>query len=562
MLFGRSGFPWNRSVGLYITDEVVEVAEVVSVFGRKRVTSLGEKQLQEGIVQNGRIKNEAALTEALREAFSNARPHPIHVKSIIFGLPESQVYIHTFSAYPHALNERRELVLEQIRKQISAPEDSLLFTYRTIPRYRGGSKRANKKDVEIIVAATTRDVISEWKGFFNKLHINVEIFDIEPLATFRGLFIKPPASPVCIIDVRDDKTIISVFDRSGIRYISAVAATSDALSKMVEHVLPETAKEDGSLEALSSLKSEHIKVASLPHKTVELLLKEVEAARSYINDTTGNDISEVIFVGDAEKFKVLLKRFRVRLELWVRVGKPALPMKIAEDGEGSVTPEEDEEIPPNRRPSGAVQYIETIGLAFRKWEGGDLGFYLPSEKQKPSYNLSALKEQRRVHRPTFKEWVEGKKESKKAADALVIHHIEITKPLSFRKKIWIGGIASTLVVIVAITLWSFGGGFVFKRDVQRETTPNSKLSDIVVPSDGATDVPLKNVPSGPAILVKETETGWLNVREEPSISSRILKKILPGETYPLIEKGEKWHKIKLPDGREGWVYNYYVQEIE
>ncbi len=61
------------------------------------------------------------------------------------------------------------------------------------------------------------------------------------------------------------------------------------------------------------------------------------------------------------------------------------------------------------------------------------------------------------------------------------------------------------------------------------------------------------------VLIKETPTGWLNVRRGPSTQDPSLATVKPGEEYELIEQGDKWVKIKIFDEQEGWVYGEYVE---
>ncbi len=65
------------------------------------------------------------------------------------------------------------------------------------------------------------------------------------------------------------------------------------------------------------------------------------------------------------------------------------------------------------------------------------------------------------------------------------------------------------------------------------------------------------------VKIKETSTGWLRVREEPSITSKELTKVKPGEEYTLLDKESTkgWYKIEYEKGKEGWVSSRYVSII-
>jgi len=62
------------------------------------------------------------------------------------------------------------------------------------------------------------------------------------------------------------------------------------------------------------------------------------------------------------------------------------------------------------------------------------------------------------------------------------------------------------------------------------------------------------------VAIKQTPTGWLNVRKLPSTSSEILTKVFPGESYPFSEVKNGWYNILLKDLTEGWVSGEYVVE--
>lgn len=66
----------------------------------------------------------------------------------------------------------------------------------------------------------------------------------------------------------------------------------------------------------------------------------------------------------------------------------------------------------------------------------------------------------------------------------------------------------------------------------------------------------------PYVLIKETPTGWLRVRGEPSTTSEELVKINPGEKYPLLDESEGWYKIKYEKDKEGWISGRYAEKFE
>lgn len=62
------------------------------------------------------------------------------------------------------------------------------------------------------------------------------------------------------------------------------------------------------------------------------------------------------------------------------------------------------------------------------------------------------------------------------------------------------------------------------------------------------------------ITILDTPTGWLNVRDEPSLSGKQIDQVRPKQTFIYLKKQGNWYQIRLSDGTEGWVSGEYAEE--
>jgi hypothetical protein len=62
------------------------------------------------------------------------------------------------------------------------------------------------------------------------------------------------------------------------------------------------------------------------------------------------------------------------------------------------------------------------------------------------------------------------------------------------------------------------------------------------------------------VVILDTPTGFLRVREDSSLASAEVTQVKPGESYSLIEEKENWFKIKLADGKTGWISSQYASK--
>jgi SH3 domain protein len=54
----------------------------------------------------------------------------------------------------------------------------------------------------------------------------------------------------------------------------------------------------------------------------------------------------------------------------------------------------------------------------------------------------------------------------------------------------------------------------------------------------------------------------LTLRTGPSTENKILAVIESGQQMELLEAGEEWSRVKLPNGKEGWVLSRYLTPVE
>ena len=62
------------------------------------------------------------------------------------------------------------------------------------------------------------------------------------------------------------------------------------------------------------------------------------------------------------------------------------------------------------------------------------------------------------------------------------------------------------------------------------------------------------------VLIKDTPTGFLRVREQATTASREVGRVNPQETYVFLDENTSWFKIELRDKTIGWVSKQYAEK--
>ena len=303
----------KKAIGVDIADRTIEVAELINDSGKIEVLSLGRVELAPGIVSRGKILNRNKLKESFEKLFSTAKPKPIKDKKIIFSLSEHQVYIHTFYLRSHDKESRDNLVLKEAKTTIPLDGDGLVFSYRVL--------KEDLKGVEILLVATSKRVILDWYLFFDKMNIEIELFDVEDLATFRNIFLKDPDKPICIVDIGEFTSNIDIFDDKGLRYSYAANLAGSYFTKKLSENLDISKDEAEKIKKEDGLTSKNKIVFNTLDKAIGKLVKEVDSSIKYFESKKEGRVEEIVLLGSSSKMKGIMAYFKNSLNLPVKRGE-------------------------------------------------------------------------------------------------------------------------------------------------------------------------------------------------------------------------------------------------
>ncbi len=85
-------------------------------------------------------------------------------------------------------------------------------------------------------------------------------------------------------------------------------------------------------------------------------------------------------------------------------------------------------------------------------------------------------------------------------------------------------------------------------------------STALIASPSAAAASASATPSVTTILILDTPTGFLRVRESNSLASSEIARISPGDSVEFLDEVDNWYKVKLKDGKVGWVSKQYAKK--
>ncbi|HVZ58216.1 MAG TPA: PEGA domain-containing protein [Patescibacteria group bacterium] len=92
--------------------------------------------------------------------------------------------------------------------------------------------------------------------------------------------------------------------------------------------------------------------------------------------------------------------------------------------------------------------------------------------------------------------------------------------------------------------------------IDEEGLPSLTPTPTTVASPSATPTPVVIE----KVLILDTPTGFLRVRQSANVSSAQVGEVKPGQAFPLIDENDGWYEIQLEDGSKGWVSDQYAKK--
>jgi hypothetical protein len=108
----------------------------------------------------------------------------------------------------------------------------------------------------------------------------------------------------------------------------------------------------------------------------------------------------------------------------------------------------------------------------------------------------------------------------------------------------------------------------YREKALKIKTVEGKRLEIIANLGIRTDLTEQSLEASPSselvqkVIILDTPTGFLRVRESASLNSSQITTVTPGEEYDLVSEEEGWFQISLPEEGNGWVSTEYVQKVE
>ena len=259
--FPAPKFLLTPSFGLDISDESLKFMELVMTRNGVKMGRYGERKIPAGIIESGKIKSPARLKEILISLRKEEG-----VKFVRVSLPEEQVYLFPLRLEKSDLKNVREGIELALEEHVPISATDTIFDYDFVGE--------DAQSLEVLVAASTKNVIENYLSVFKDSFMSVQAFELEAQAISRAVIKKGDLETYMIVDFGKTRTGIFIISRGVVAFTSTLNIGGMSLDGMIQKNF------NISFEEANKMKQQYGLERNAPNKEIfAVLLNSVSVLR-------------------------------------------------------------------------------------------------------------------------------------------------------------------------------------------------------------------------------------------------------------------------------------------
>ncbi len=303
------------SIGLDIGSVSVRAAEVRRGKGRPMIDLFGDVALPDGAMSGGVIKDERAVTDAVRTLWSNEK---FSSKKVRLGISHRQVVVREVEIANLPPKEMKQALPHQVRDSVPMPIEQAIFSFRPL-------EDAPKKETVrgLLIAAPKEPVLATVQAV-ERAGLHVEHVDLAAFAVLRAVA-SATTGAEAIVDIGASTTVL-VIHRGGVpEIVRTIPRGGEEITRMLSARLGLSTAEADSLkrslgEAPPQLRSDAVDAV---RDALRPLISELRSSVTfYLNNGHQRSLNHVTVVGRASLLPGLADELHASTNVPVRAGDP------------------------------------------------------------------------------------------------------------------------------------------------------------------------------------------------------------------------------------------------
>ncbi len=340
--------------GLDISDLTAKFVRLELAARRMAIGYFGEVDLPAGLIVDGEIKDEKALSGVLSGELKRAG---VYHRAVVASLPEEKSFVRVLELPQMKPEDVPKAVRWEVEGVVPLPAEETVYDFEIIP-----GPPLSGDHLDLLVTAFPRQVIESYERVLAEAGLLPVALELESQAITRALLSTPPEHPpVILIDLGAVRTSFIIFAGGSMLFTKSVPAGGRDFEQAIQSGLGVDRGEARRLKIKLGLSKRYAEgrlyQALIP--LLQTLSKDLTEALWFYRDHPRRshralgEIQEVILAGGDSNLIGLEKYLALEAKVPVRLGDPFANLPFAA---GAIPP-----IPRNE----SLKYTTAIGLALR-----------------------------------------------------------------------------------------------------------------------------------------------------------------------------------------------------
>lgn len=215
-----------EAFGLEINDFLLKIVKLSTKGKNISISSFGDFKIENGVVEQGIIKDQKALSEIIKSACSNIKGKKLNTKYVVASLPEEQSFLQVIQMPKMTEEELKTAVPFEAENYIPMPIDQVYLDFEAI------NTLEDSDHSDVLVVATPKQIVDSYVSCIKSAGLVPVAFEVESESIMRAVIKnKKSQSPLFVIDIGDRNTGFIIFAEQSIRFTNSVPISAQQLSQ-------------------------------------------------------------------------------------------------------------------------------------------------------------------------------------------------------------------------------------------------------------------------------------------------------------------------------------------
>lgn len=235
-------------IGLNLEDTVLKIAQAQRRGNDFVISSFVNKDLPEGIIENGEIKQEDKLITLIKGALVEPLGESFQGRDVVCDLPEEKVFIRIIQLPNMSEEELEQAIKWEAEAHIPLSINEVYLDWYVIESVNKTESKTKTGNLDILIAAVPKEIADSYTNLLKKSGLSPVALEPKSIAMVRSLLENSNVKPTIIVNIGSTGTNFIIFANQAIRFTSYVALSDRLFTEALMKEFKIDEKEAGLLK--------------------------------------------------------------------------------------------------------------------------------------------------------------------------------------------------------------------------------------------------------------------------------------------------------------------------